>query len=144
MAEDRGNRLDDNLKERHEMKIASHLPNKQRKGRAHAPLHTRHRMVSCHLDRPLMTEYGTRSLPVRKGDTVKILRGGEGTKGAEAKVAKVDLKNLKLTLEGITIAKADGTQKAKPIEPSNCMIMKLDLSDPKRKEKLAQIKGAPK
>jgi large subunit ribosomal protein L24 len=144
VAEDCGDSLDDNLKERHEMKIASHLPKKQRKGQAHAPLHTRHRMVSCHLDRPLKTEYGTRSLPVRKGDTVKVLRGGEGVKGTEAKVANVDLKNLKLTLEGITIAKADGTQKVKPIEPSNCLITKLDLSDPKRKEKLAQIKEASK
>lgn len=126
------------------MKIASSLPKKQRKGRANAPLHTRHRMVACHLDRALMQEYGTRSIPVKKGDTVKVMRGGEGVKGTEAKVANVDLKSLKLTLEGITIAKADGTQKAKPIEPSNCIITKLDLSDPKRKEKLAKIKEASK
>jgi len=126
------------------MKIASHLPKKQRKGRAHAPLHTRHRMVSCHLDRALKAEYGTRSIPVRKGDTVKIMRGGEGVKGTEAKVANVDLKHLRLTLEGITIAKADGTQKVRPIDPSNCLITKLDLSDPKRKEKLAKIREASK
>lgn len=126
------------------MKIASSKPRKQRKGRAHAPLHTRHRMIACHLDRPLRIEYKTRSIPVKKGDTVKILRGGEGAKGMEAKVANVDLKTLTLTLEGVTIAKADGTQKAKPVQPSNCVITKLDLSDPKRKEKLGKIKEGSK
>jgi large subunit ribosomal protein L24 len=126
------------------MKIASSKPRKQRKGRAHAPLHIRHRMVACHLDRALRNEYNTRSVSVKKGDTVKVLRGSDGIKGIEAKVAKVSLKYLTLTLEGITIAKADGTQKARPVQPSNCIITKLDMSDPLRKEKLAKIKEASK
>ncbi|MDH4123608.1 MAG: 50S ribosomal protein L24 [Thermoplasmata archaeon] len=126
------------------MRITSVMPRKQRKAQANAPLHMRHRMVACHLDSPLIKEYNVRSLPVKKGDTVKILRGGEGVKGVEAKVASVDLKHRKLTLDGITIAKADGTQKAKPIEPSNCIITKLDLSDPLRKGKLAKLKGGSK
>ena len=126
------------------MKIASSKPRKQRKGRASAPLHTRHRMLACHLDRPLRLEYNTRSIPVKKGDTVKILRGSEGVKGREAKVANVDLRYLTLTLEGVTIPKADGTQKIRPIQPSNCIITKLDLSDPARKEKLNKIRGASK
>jgi len=126
------------------LKIASSLARKQRKGQANAPLHIRHRMISCHLDRALRAEYSTRSISVRKGDTVKILRGSEGIKGMEAKVANVDLKELTLTLEGVTIAKADGTQKARPIQPSNCIITKLDLSDPWRKEKLSKIKEGSK
>jgi len=126
------------------MKIASSLPRKQRKGQANAPLHIRHRMISCHLDRQLIKEYNVRSMPVRKGDTIKILRGSEGVKGVEAKVANVDLKHMKLTLEGITIAKADGTQKAKPIVPSNCIITKLDLSDPLRKKKMEKLKEGAK
>ena len=126
------------------MKIASSKPRKQRKGRANAPLHTRHRMIACHLDRPLRIEYGTRSVSVKKGDTVRILRGSEGIRGTEAKVANVDLKKLTLTLEGITIAKADGTQKARPVQPSNCVITKLDLSDPMRKEKLGKLKEGSK
>ncbi len=126
------------------MKIASAKPRKQRKGRANAPLHIRHRMIACHLDRPLRLEYSVRSVPVKKGDTVKILRGSEGVKGMEAKVANVDLKYLTLTLEGVTIPKADGTQKVRPIQPSNCIITKLDLSDPSRKDKLTKIKEAKK
>ena len=126
------------------MRITSVKPGKQRKARANAPLHTRHRMMACHLERSLMKEYNVRSLPVRKGDTVKIVRGGEGVRGVEAKVANVDLRSMKITVENITIAKADGTQKVRPIEPSNCIIMKLDLSDPLRKEKLAKLKEGSK
>jgi len=144
VAQDSRDSLHDNLKESHKMKIASSLPRKQRKGRAHAPLHIRHRMIACHLDRALRNEYSTRSVPVKKGDTVKILRGSEGIKGMEAKVANVDLKHLTLTLEGVTIGKADSTQKARPIQPSNCVITKLDMSDPKRKEKLNKIKEGSK
>jgi len=122
------------------MRKTSSLPRKQRKRLAQAPLHARHRMLSCHLDRPLIGEYNVRSLPVRKGDTVKILRGGEGIRGTEAKVASVDLGKIKLTIDNITMPKADGTQKAIMIDPSNCIITKLDLSDPIRKDKLTKLK----
>lgn len=122
------------------MGIASKMPRKQRKAQATAPLHVRHKMISCHLEKQLMREHKTRSMPVRKGDTVKIIRGSEGIKGVEAKVANVDLRSKKLTLDGVTIAKADGKQKARPIDPSNCIITKLDLSDPLRKAKLEKLK----
>jgi large subunit ribosomal protein L24 len=115
---------------------------KQRKAQADAPLHKRKRMISAHLDSPLMSEYNVRSLPVRKGDTVKILRGSEDFKTSEAKVASVDLKHCKIIIENITIPKADGTQKQKPVDPSDVLLTKLDLSDPWRKSKLDSLKEA--
>ncbi len=114
---------------------------KQRKSRANAPLHKKRRMVVAHLDVPLMKEYNVRSLTVRKGDTVKVIRGSEDFKSGEAKVASVDMKNMKIIIENITVPKADGTQKPKPIDPSDVVITKLDLSDPWRKEKLDSLKG---
>jgi len=114
---------------------------KQRKARANAPLHKKRRMVVAHLDVPLMKEYNVRSLTVRKGDTVKIIRGHKDFKSGEAKVASVDMKNMKIIIENITVPKADGTQKPKPIDPSDVVITKLDLSDPWRKEKLDSLKG---
>ena len=114
---------------------------KQRKWRANAPLHKKKRMVSVHLDSALMTEYNVRSLPVRKGDTVRMLRGAQDFKKSEAKVASVDLKSCKIIIESITIPKADGTQKPKPVDPSDVVLTKLDLSDPWRKEKLESLKG---
>jgi large subunit ribosomal protein L24 len=115
---------------------------KQRKARWNAALHKKKRMVSAHLDSSLMSEYNVRSLPVRKGDTVKVLRGAEDFKTSEAKVASVDLKNLKIIVENITVPKADGTQKPKPVDPSDVLLTKLDLSDPWRKAKLDSLKEA--
>jgi large subunit ribosomal protein L24 len=114
---------------------------KQRKARANAPLHKKERMVAAHLDASLIKEYNVRSVTVRKGDTVKIIRGAKEFKTGEAKVASVDLKKMKIIVENITIPKADGTQKQKPIDPSDVVITKLDLSDPWRKEKLDKLKG---
>jgi large subunit ribosomal protein L24 len=115
---------------------------KQRKARANAPLHKRKRMVSAHLDSALMKEYNVRSVAVRKGDTVRVIRGDKDFKASEAKVASVDLKSLKLIIENVTVPKADGTQKPKPVDPSNVLLTRLDLSDPWRKEKLDSLKGA--
>ncbi|MCJ7464482.1 MAG: 50S ribosomal protein L24 [Thermoplasmata archaeon] len=115
---------------------------KQRKARANAPLHKKRRMVSAHLDSALMKEYNVRSVAVRKGDTVRVIRGDKDFKTSEAKVASVDLKSLKLIIENVTVPKADGTQKPKPVDPSNVLLTKLDLSDPWRKEKLDSLKGA--
>jgi large subunit ribosomal protein L24 len=115
---------------------------KQRKARANAPLHKKKRMVAAHLDSALMSEYNVRSFPVKKGDTVKIIRGAQDFKASEAKVASVDLKNCKIIIENITIPKADGTQRPKPVDPSNVVLTKLDLSDPWRKAKLDSLKEA--
>jgi large subunit ribosomal protein L24 len=115
---------------------------KQRKARANAPLHKKKRMVSAHLDSALMKEYNVRSVAVRKGDTVRVVRGDKDFKASEAKVASIDLKHMKLIIENITVPKADGTQKPKPVDPSNVLLTKLDLSDPWRKEKLDSLKGA--
>ena len=140
MAEDRGDGLDDSVRD--PSMTASTKAKKQRKARADAALHKKKRMVSAHLDSGLMSEYNVRSMPVRKGDTVKILRGAEDFKASEAKVASVDLKHCKIIVENVTIPKADGTQKPKPVDPSDVMLSKLDLSDPWRKSKLDSLKEA--
>src|SRR4030067_796393 len=123
------------------MMTTSTKARQQRKARYNAPLHKKRRMVSARLDSALMSEYNVRSLPVRKGDTVKVVRGNEDFRKIESKVARVDVKNLKIIVENVTVAKADGTQKPKPIDPSDVVITKLDLSDPWRKEKLDSLKG---
>jgi len=115
---------------------------KQRKARSDAPIHLKKRMVSAHLNSALMKEFNVRSVPVRKGDTVKMLRGTKEHKASEAKVASVDLKSCKIIIENVTVAKADGTQKPLPVDPSDVLITKLDLSDPWRKRKLDSLKEA--
>ncbi len=109
-------------------------PKKQRKYRKYAPLHIRHKLVSTNLSKELRKKYGRRSISLRKGDVVKIMRGK--FKGKTAKVEKVDLKKLKVYLEGISIAKQSGLKRLVPIDPSNLQIVELNLSDKERIKKL--------
>jgi large subunit ribosomal protein L24 len=109
-------------------------PGKQRKELYNAPLHRSRKNIASHLEENLLLKYDKRSLPVIKGDTVKIMRGS--FKGHEDKVVKVDVKKFSLEIEGITMTKADGNKIAKPIHPSNVLITKLNLTDKWRRKKL--------
>jgi large subunit ribosomal protein L24 len=116
--------------------MKSRQPRKTRKEWYTAPLHRRRKQVAAHLSEELLVKYNRRSIPVRKGDTVKVLRGA--FKGLVEKVATVDTKSRKITVEKAIIVKADGKQVAKPIDPSNVIITKLNLSDPWRRRKLEE------
>ncbi|MEL9998826.1 MAG: 50S ribosomal protein L24 [Thermoplasmata archaeon] len=112
-------------------------PGKMRKMLYKSPKHRREKMISSHLSNELFAKYGVRSISVRKGDTVKIVRGN--FKGFEGKISNVDLKKMKINVENVLINKADKKQKPRWIDPSNVIITKLDLSDKKRLEKLKNL-----
>jgi len=86
------------------------------------------------LSNDLILKYGKRSVSLREGDTVKIVRGA--AKGKSGKVLNVDRGRSLVSVEGFTIAKADGTQKERWVRPSNLLITKLNLQDPWRRRKL--------
>ncbi|MHC1579575.1 MAG: 50S ribosomal protein L24 [Candidatus Alkanophagales archaeon] len=109
------------------MRTKSKQPRKQRLAMYEAPLHVRRKFLSAPLSKELREKYGRRSLPVRKGDTVRILRGD--FKGKEGKVTAVDLKRGVIFVEGVVVAKADLSEVPRPVHPSNVMITKLDLKD---------------
>lgn len=67
---------------------------------------------------------------MRKGDEVEIMRGE--FKGRGGKISRVDLKKIKVYIEGIMRKKVDGSKVQVPIDPSNLRIINLDLSDEKR------------
>ena len=113
----------------------------QRKAMFNAPLHRKRKMISSHLSDELFEKYGVRSLTVIKGDIVRIMRGDIDMKDKEAEVVRIYTKEMKVALEGINIKKADASEVSKKIHPSNLMIMKLNLSDQKRKEKLEFLSG---
>ena len=110
----------------------SKKPRKQRKFLYKAPLHLRRKMLSAHLSKELREKYKRRSLPVRKGDEVEIMRGE--FKGKRGKIARVDLKNYKVYIEGITRKKTTGELVQVPIHPSNLKLISLNLEDEKRKK----------
>ena len=112
--------------------MASAKPSKQRKALYNMPLHLRHKLLSAHLSGELREKLGTRSLPVRVGDKVVVMRGSY--KGRSGKVVEVDLKHLWVKIEGITRKKADGTEVLVKFRPWNLLIVDLNLDDPWRKK----------
>ena len=109
-------------------------PRKQRKNFYTAPLHKKHKWLSSHLTESLLLKYDTRSVPIVKGDTVKVLRGS--FRGHEDKIVGVNIHQQSVNIEGLTLVKADGTKIPKPINPSNLLITKLNLTDSWRRKKL--------
>ena len=89
---------------------------------------------SVHLSKNLRDKYKIRSIGVRNGDNVKILRGK--FKHKTGRVEKVSLKKSKIFVEGIQIEKADGTKAKVGINPSNLIITSLELKDKLRKSKI--------
>lgn len=106
-------------------------PGKQRKARMQAPLHRRQKLMSAHLSRQLIKQFGKRSLPVRKGDEVKVMRGKY--RGVNGNVSEVDLKNLAVYVEGIKRKKVSGQEVPVPLRSSKLMIINPVLDDKWRK-----------
>jgi len=87
--------------------------------------------MSAPLAPELVSSKGAKTLPVRKGDTVRVVRGDHA--GFEGKVNRVDLKRFRIFLEGLTREKVDGTNIFVSVHPSKVMIKNLKLDDKWRK-----------
>lgn len=106
-------------------------PRKQRKRLYNAPAHLRHKFMAAPLSPELISSKGAKALPVRKGDTVRVMRGDH--KGFEGKVSQIDLKRYRIFIEGLTREKVDGTNIFVSVHPSKVMIKNLKLDDKWRK-----------
>ncbi|TRO45200.1 50S ribosomal protein L24, partial [Candidatus Bathyarchaeota archaeon] len=113
-------------------------PGKQRNRLFNAPAHIRHKLMSAHLSPDLVKSHGVRTLPVKKGDTVRIMRGDHY--GFEGKISRVDLKNFRIFLEGLTREKVDGTVIFVAVHPSKVLLKNLNLSDKWRKRTIQRKK----
>ncbi|MFZ5955010.1 MAG: 50S ribosomal protein L24 [Nanoarchaeota archaeon] len=122
---------------------ASKQPRKKRKYLANAPLHIKQKLMSSHLDKDLKKKYNKRSMTIRKGDEVKVMRGNFSNK--KGKIEKVDLKRTRVTIEGIQRSKKDGSKVNVWFNPSKLKIVALNLDDKKRiKSNNIEEKNAPK
>ncbi len=115
-------------------KVESSKSRKQRKAHFNAPLHIRQKKMSAPLSKELKEKYKRNALQVRKGDTVKVLRGD--FKGVEGKVVRVSLKKYRVYIDKVKRRKSNGEEVLIGIHPSNVMIVELNLEDEKRKSKL--------
>ena len=105
-------------------------PRKQRKALYNAPAHARGKYLSATLSKDLREKIGKKSLPLRSGDKVRVLRGD--FKGHEGEVLEVDYGSYKVTIEEVTLSKPDGTAVFLPVDPSNLMIIDADKKDDRR------------
>lgn len=120
---------------------ASKQPRKQRKFRINAPLHVRHKFMAAHLSPDLRRQFRKRAVPVRKGDEIRVMRGG--SEGLTGSVERVVLKKGKVYVGGINIKKVDGSEVLIALEPSNLMITKLNLDDKMRQKVFDRVVRKP-
>ena len=113
-------------------------PNKSRKQAATAGKHKKSKAIAANLSERLRKEKGTRSISVRKADTVKIIRGS--FKGKEGKIKNINREIGKIFIEGIIKKKSDGTEFEVAIDPSNVMVRDLDGNDKKRLKNIKSVK----
>jgi large subunit ribosomal protein L24 len=122
--------------------VSSSQPRKQRKYRYNAPMHVRQKFVSAHLAEALRNRFGKRSLSLRKGDEVKVMRGHK--RGYRGKIDHVDLKKSKVYIEGYNFKKVDGSEIMKSIHPSNLIIIEPKMDDKRRQMIIERSRGSRK
>jgi len=116
-------------------------PSKQRKKIYEAQGQSLRKLLAASLSEELQATQGRRSYPVRKGDTVKILRGDYA--GIEGKVNDVDTRGQRLFVEGVTREMTSGTSTNVSVHSSKVMITKLNLDDKWRSESIKLTQGKP-
>jgi len=122
--------------------MKSTKPRKQRKRLHQDPLHKRYKRFSAPLSPELKKSPNVNSIPVRTGDTVRIMRGDR--KGFEGKVSQVDRTKHRIFVEGVTREKVDGTTMLIPIHPSKIIVTRLSLDDKWRRGILERKSAAKK
>ncbi len=109
---------------------SSKQPRKQRKYLANAPLHIKRKFIKVNLSKDLRKTHAKRSIVIKKGDTVKIMKGK--FKKKQGKITSIKIKLGKVTVEKIQRKKQDGSNVDVALQPSNLQIIELNLEDKKR------------
>lgn len=108
----------------------SKRPGKQRKYRHESEIHRKRKLLSANLSKELRKKYGKRSMVLRKGDVVKIMRGKFRKK--TGKISLVDIKRSFAEVEGMQMKKQDGSKANVKFYPSKLQITQLYIEDKKR------------
>jgi large subunit ribosomal protein L24 len=116
------------------VRLSPHSPRRQRRALYNAPTSERRRRMTVPLSRELRRRFARRRVPIRKGDTVRVLSGSFA--GREERVAKVSRRALSVTLENVTLKTAEEKLKPLAVRPSHLVITRLNLADPWRRRSL--------
>ncbi|KAJ1858610.1 60S ribosomal protein L26A [Coemansia sp. RSA 1822] len=111
------------------MKFSADVSSSRRKSRkAHftAPSHLRRKLMSASLSKDLRKKHEVRSIPVRTGDEVVVVRGQY--KGREGKVSAVYRKKWVIHIERLVREKVNGATVPIPVHPSNVSVTALKMT----------------
>ncbi|ODQ77134.1 hypothetical protein BABINDRAFT_10491 [Babjeviella inositovora NRRL Y-12698] len=97
----------------------------------------RRALMSSPLSKELQAQYGIKSLPIRKEDEVKVVRGSKS--GSEGKISSVYRLKFSVQVEKLTKEKSNGASVPLNIHPSKVVITKLYLD--KQRKALIVRKG---
>ena len=111
------------------MSTKSKKPRKQRKELFNEPLHSRRKHVRAPLSKELQKTHKRKSVSVRQGDEIKVVRGRKKITGT---IELVDLKSAKICVKGLTRKKNDGSEVMQPVDASNLIVTKLNEEDKRR------------
>jgi len=103
---------------------------KSRKAHFSAPSSVRRKIMSSSLSKELRGKYNTRSIPIRKDDEVRIVRGKY--KGREGKVTQVYRKRWVIHVDRVQRDKSNGATTPIGIHPSNVVVTSLKLDKDRR------------
>ncbi|HYA10523.1 MAG TPA: 50S ribosomal protein L24 [Thermoplasmata archaeon] len=111
-----------------------HAPRRQRRSLYTAPTSERRRRMTVLLSRELRRRFQKRNVPVRKGDTVRVLQGSFA--GREERVARVSRRDYSVTLDNVTLKTAEEKLKPLALRTAHLVITRLNLADPWRRRAL--------
>ncbi|KAI0670435.1 ribosomal protein L24 [Trametes maxima] len=103
---------------------------KSRKAHFSAPSSVRRKIMSSSLSKELRGKYNTRSIPIRKDDEVRIVRGKY--KGREGKVTQVYRKKWVIHVDRVQRDKSNGASVPIGIHPSKVVVINLKLDKDRR------------
>ena len=135
-------------------------PGKNRLSQSKAPIYVKRKRMRARLITTDPNLQNIRTVTVRVGDEVEILRGdfgnpnstksdskgkrlgqSRGRAGLKSKVNRVDTSSGRIFVDGLTITTADGKEEAIPIHPSNLVVTALYEGDPVRIKQLIERGG---
>jgi len=116
------------------VRASPHAPRRQRRALYNAPTSERRRRMTVPLSRELRRRFRRRNVPVRKGDTVRVLSGSFA--GREERVARISRRDYSVTLDNVTLKTAEEKLKPLALRTSHLVITHLNLADPWRRRSL--------
>ena len=116
------------------MRASPHSPRRQRRALYEASTSERRRRMTVPLSRELRRRFHRRNVPLRKGDTVRVLSGSFA--GREERVARVSRRSYSVTLDNVTLKTAEEKLKPLALRLSHLVITHLNLADPWRRRAL--------